>query len=167
MNLFEEIEFRVDFNDCDPMGIVWHGNYINYFERARCALLDKIGYNYIDMEKSGYLFPVTEVKAKYMKSLRFGDVCRARAELVEFEYMIKMNFALYDAKTGVLTTKGTVSQMCVEAKTGESRFECPEVFTEKVRRLLAERIEQIEQTESKSERTERPIEQSERKPEEK
>ena len=50
MQLSTEIEFKVDFNDCDPMRIVWHGNYINYFERARCALLDKIGYNYIDME---------------------------------------------------------------------------------------------------------------------
>ena len=79
--LTEETEFKVDFNDCDPMGIVWHGNYINYFERARCALLDRIGYNYIEMEKSGYMFPVTEVKAKYMKSLRFGTCAGPRPSL--------------------------------------------------------------------------------------
>ena len=61
------VEFKIDFFEVDSMRIVWHGNYINYFERARCAFLDKIGYNYIAMEESGYIFPVTEVKCKYVK----------------------------------------------------------------------------------------------------
>lgn len=136
MFLEKTVEFKIDFNDCDPMKIVWHGNYINYFERARCALLDRIGYNYIAMEKSGYLFPVTDVKAKYIKSLRFGDTCRAKAVLVEYENMIKMNFELYNAETGELCTKGTVGQICVEASTGETQFVCPKCFTDKVKALL-------------------------------
>ncbi len=130
--------FKVDFNDCDPMKIVWHGNYINYFERARCALLDKIGYNYVEMERTGYLFPVTEVKSKYIRSLKFGDVCRARAILVEWENMIKINFELFNDSTGELTTKGTVSQMCVKAENGETQFVCPKCFTEKVEKFLAQ-----------------------------
>lgn len=137
--LSREIEFPVDFNDCDPMRIVWHGNYINYFERARCALLDEIGYNYIEMERSGYLFPVTEVKVKYVRSLRFGDVCRARATLVEWENLLQMRFELFNARTGELTTKGVVSQMCVEAATGESLFACPPCFTEKVAAAMGRR----------------------------
>jgi acyl-CoA thioester hydrolase len=119
------------------MRIVWHGNYINYFERARCALLDKIGYNYIAMEESGYIFPVTEVKVKYVRSLRFGDYCRAKATLVEYENMIKINFELFNTETGELTTKGTVSQMCIDAKTGETQFVCPKIWTEKVEGFLA------------------------------
>ncbi len=133
-----EITFKVDFNDCDPMKIVWHGNYINYFERARCAFLDKIGYNYIAMEESGYIFPVTEVKCKYVKSLHFGDLCRAKAILVEYENMIKFNFELYNAKTGELTTKGSVSQMCIDAKTGETQFVCPEIWRNKVEKCIKE-----------------------------
>lgn len=132
-----EISFPVDFNDCDPMRIVWHGNYINYFERARCALLAKIGYDYIEMEKSGFLFPVTEVKVKYMKSLHFGDICRARAILVEWENMISMKFELFNGKTGELTTRGTVSQMCVNAESGETQFVCPKCFTQKVEHFLS------------------------------
>ncbi len=136
--LSAETVFKVDFNDCDPMKIVWHGNYINYFERARCTLLDKIGYNYIAMEESGYLFPVAEVKAKYVNSLRFGDVCRAKAVLVEWENMIKINFELYNDKTGELCTKGTVSQICVDGKSGETQYVCPKIFTEKVENLIAQ-----------------------------
>lgn len=132
------VEFKIDFFEVDSMRIVWHGNYINYFERARCAFLDKIGYNYLAMEESGYIFPVTEVKCKYVKSLHFGDMCRARAILVEYENMIKFNFELYNAKTGELTTKGSVSQMCIDAKTGETQFVCPQIWRYKVEKCIKE-----------------------------
>ena len=132
------VEFKIDFFEVDSLRIVWHGNYINYFERARCAFLDKIGYNYIAMEESGYIFPVTEVKCKYVKSLHFGDMCRAKAILVEYENMIKFNFELYNAKTGELTTKGSVSQMCIDAKTGETQFVCPQIWRDKVEKCIKE-----------------------------
>ena len=41
--LFCETTFKIDFFEVDSMRIAWHGNYVNYFERARCALLEKIG----------------------------------------------------------------------------------------------------------------------------
>ena len=45
-NISEEIVFNVEFYDVDSMRIVWHGNYVKYMEASRCALLNKIGYNY-------------------------------------------------------------------------------------------------------------------------
>lgn len=137
MKLSTEVEFKVDFFEVDSMKIVWHGNYINYFERARCALLDKIGYNYIAMEDSGYSYPVVDVRIKYIRSLHFGDTCRAKATLAEYENMIKIQFELYNAKTGKLTTKGSVTQMCIDTRTGETQFVLPKVWTEKVEKLLA------------------------------
>ncbi|MBR4599649.1 MAG: acyl-CoA thioesterase [Treponema sp.] len=137
MKLSTEVEFKVDFFEVDSMKIVWHGNYINYFERARCALLDKIGYNYIAMEDSGYSYPVVDVRIKYVRSLHFGDTCRAKATLAEYENMIKIQFELYNAKTGKLTTKGSVTQMCIDTRTGETQFVLPKVWTEKVEKLLA------------------------------
>lgn len=137
MKLSTEVEFKIDFFEVDSMKIVWHGNYINYFERARCALLDKIGYNYIAMEESGYSYPVVDVRIKYVRSLHFGDTCRAKATLAEYENMIKIQFELYNAKTGKLTTKGSVTQMCIDMKTGETQFVLPKVWTEKVENLLA------------------------------
>ena len=138
MKLSAETEFKIDFFEVDSMNIVWHGHYINYFERARCALLDKIGYNYKAMEDSGYLYPVVDVRIKYIRSLKFGDTCRAKAILLEYENMIKIAFELYNAKTGKLTTKGSVTQMCVDGKTGETQFVCPKIWTEKVEHFLAQ-----------------------------
>ena len=56
----EEIVFPVEFYDVDSMRVVYHGNYVNYMEKGRCALLDKIGFGYHEMEKAGYMFPVVD-----------------------------------------------------------------------------------------------------------
>jgi acyl-CoA thioester hydrolase len=134
--LTAEIEFPVEFYDVDPMRVIWHGNYIKYFEKARCALLNKIGYNYAEMAKSGFAFPVTQISAKYISSLRFGDRARAKAILDEYENCLKIKYELYNAATGVLTTKGTSTQMAVDMNTGVSCFVSPEIFIEKVEGFL-------------------------------
>jgi acyl-CoA thioester hydrolase len=136
--LSAEIEFNVEFYDVDSMRIVWHGNYIKYFEMVRCVLLDKIGYNYCDMEKSGWIFPLTGVSAKFVNSLFFQDRVRAKAVLTEYENCIKIKYELYNAKTGKLCTKGESTQMAVSIATGESSLMCPPIFINKVEALLKE-----------------------------
>ncbi|MCL2879991.1 MAG: acyl-CoA thioesterase [Treponema sp.] len=131
-----ETEFPVEFYDVDSMMIVWHGNYIKYFEKARCALLKKIDFSYIDMKNSGWMFPVTSVSAKYIASFNFGDHVRAKAMLVEYENCMKIKYELYNAKTGRLCTRGESTQMAVEEASGEAHIVCPAVFTGKVEALL-------------------------------
>jgi acyl-CoA thioester hydrolase len=133
-----EVEFTVEFYDVDSMRIVWHGNYIKYFEKARCALLGKIGYGYREMEESGWAFPITAVSARYVNSLGFQDRVRARAALTEYENCIKIQYELYNAATGRLCTKGESTQMAVHRASGESSIVCPQVFIDKVEALLRE-----------------------------
>ena len=132
----EEIEFTVEFYDVDSMRIVWHGNYVKYFEKARCALLGKIGYGYREMEESGWIFPLTSVSAKFVDSLHFQERVRAKATLTEYENCIKIKYELYNANSGQLCTKGESTQMAVNMASGESCMVCPSVFTDKVEALL-------------------------------
>ena len=60
-------EFNVHFYDLDPVGVMWHGNYIKYMEDARMYLLDCIGYNYDKHIESGYIWPVVTMNLKYKK----------------------------------------------------------------------------------------------------
>ena len=135
-----EIRFKIEFYDVDSMRVVWHGNYVKYMEKARCALLDKIGFGYLTMVEEGYLFPVTDIKLKYIRSLKFGETARAVATLVEYENCIKIKYEIYNANTGVLTTKAESTQMAVDMKTGESCFVCPDSLIKKV-----EEINSVEQ----------------------
>ncbi len=133
----ESVTFKIEFYDVDSMKIVWHGNYVKYFEKARCALLNKIGYSYNDMVETGYAFPVTDVRVKYVRPLMFGDTARIQASLVEYENRLKIRYEIYNDETGVLTTKGESTQMVVKMSNRETLFICPEVFTKKVEALLS------------------------------
>ena len=135
-NIFAETEITVEFNDLDPMRIVWHANYFNYFEAARRTLLQKIEYDYYQMEESGYVFPVIEVSAKYLASLRYKDRAIVKAILMEYENRLMIRYEIRNAKTGELTTKGVSSQMAMDVKKGESCFVCPQVLIDKVEALI-------------------------------
>jgi acyl-CoA thioester hydrolase len=137
-SLTAELEFGVEFYDVDPMQIVWHGNYIKYFEKARCALLDTIGYGYTRMRDSGFAFPVTGISVKYISPFKLGDRVRARAILDEYENCIKIKYELFNARTGELCTKGSSTQMAYDIAANTSRFSCPQIFIEKVEALLRE-----------------------------
>jgi acyl-CoA thioester hydrolase len=135
-NIYAEQEITVEFYDLDPLRIVWHGNYLNYFEAGRRALLEKIGYSYDEMEKSGYAFPVIEISAKYMGSLRLKDRARVKAILMEYENRLLIRYEIRNAQTGVLTTKGFSAQMAVDIKSNESCFVCPPILIKKVEGFL-------------------------------
>lgn len=131
----EEIIFKIEFYDVDSMRIVWHGNYVKFMEKARCALLDRIGFGYLDMQREGYMFPIVDIKLKYMKSLRFGDTAKVVANLIEYENRLKIKYEIYNNDTGELTTKGESTQLCVRLETGETNFVCPQIFMDKIEKL--------------------------------
>ena len=137
--IFAEVEINIEFFDIDSMRIVWHGNYINYFEIGRRALLEKIGYSYTDMEESGYAFPVIEISAKYLESLRFKDRAVVKAVLLEYENRLRIQYEIRNVKTGQITTKGVSTQMAFDIKANESCFACPQILLDKVEAMIGEK----------------------------
>jgi len=65
---------RVRYGETDKMGVVWHGNYIAYFEVARTAALRALGHSYRAMEESGVMMPVVEAGVTYQHPARFDDL---------------------------------------------------------------------------------------------
>ena len=127
-----ETEIDVQFFDLDPMQIVWHGNYVKYLEVARCALLDSIGYNYQQMQASGYSWPVIDMNLRYIGSATFGQRLRLRAEIVEYENRLKIDYLISDAASGKRLNKASSTQVAVDLATGEMCFVSPAVLFEKL-----------------------------------
>lgn len=130
-----EVEITAQFYDLDPMQVVWHGNYAKFLEQARCALLDKIGYNYPEMDKSGYLWPVVDMQIKYVRPVRYAQVIRVEATLLEYENRLKIGYRCRDKITGEVLTKAHTVQVAVTAASGELCLESPPVLIEKIERL--------------------------------
>lgn len=126
------VDIFVPFHDCDPMGIVWHGNYLRYFEVAREKLLNQIGYGYRDMLASGYSWPVVDVKLKYRRSVSFEQGIMVKAQIVECENRLKINYVILDSLTGNKLTTGYSIQVAVDQKTQELQFVCPDILFTKM-----------------------------------
>jgi len=137
-NIFVETEITIEFFHCDPVNVVWHGNYLNFFETARRLLLDKIGYNYYEMKKSGYAFPVVNAAVKYIGFLQHNDKAIVKAVLEEYENSLKIKFEIRNAKTGQITTRGVTSHMAYNFETSESCFVCPKILIDKVEAIIKE-----------------------------
>ncbi|MGI4846075.1 MAG: acyl-CoA thioesterase [Janthinobacterium lividum] len=127
-----EVELQVQFFDLDPMQIVWHGNYVKYLEVARCALLDKIGYNYEEMRDSGYMWPIIEMNLRYAGPAAFGQRLLLRAEIVEWENRLRIDYLIVDAASGKRLNKASTTQVAVDLKTGEMCFASPAILFEKL-----------------------------------
>jgi acyl-CoA thioester hydrolase len=123
---------EVPFHDVDCMRVVWHGHYVKYMEIARCTLLDKIDYNYPQMEQTGYVWPVIEVTIRYIKPLRFQQKIRVNAKLVEWENRLKINYLFEDFETGKRLTKGHTIQVAYDVENEEMMFASPDVLFEKL-----------------------------------
>jgi acyl-CoA thioester hydrolase len=123
-----EIELSPAFHDLDPMDVVWHGHYLKYLELARCALLQTFDYDYPQMRDSGYLWPIVDLRTKYLRSARFGQRLRVRAELTEWEVRMRIDYLISDADSGEAITRAHTIQVAVDMASGEMCFATPEVF---------------------------------------
>ncbi|MBI3285462.1 MAG: acyl-CoA thioesterase [Burkholderiales bacterium] len=127
-----EVEMQVQFFDLDPMEIVWHGNYVKYLEVARCALLDRIGYNYVQMKQSGFAWPVIDLQLRYVAPASFGQRLKLRAEIVEWENCLKIAYLISDAESGKRLTRASTTQVAVDIANGEMCFASPAILFEKL-----------------------------------
>jgi acyl-CoA thioester hydrolase len=127
-----ETETQVQFFDLDPMEVVWHGRYANYLEMVRSVLLDKLDYNYAQMKASGYVWPVIDMHIRYVAPARFAQRLKLRAEIVEWENRLKINYLITDAVTGRRLARASTTQVAVEIASREMCFVSPTILFEKL-----------------------------------
>lgn len=126
------VKIKVPFYDLDPMQVVWHGNYIKYFEKARCALLEKIGLDYREMERLGYAFPVVKMSVKYISPSEFEQELSVSAKIVPSENFLHIKYIAKDFKSGEKICLAETKQMCVNIKSKTSCFELPAKIKERI-----------------------------------
>jgi acyl-CoA thioester hydrolase len=131
-----EVVITAQFGDLDPMNVVWHGTYVRYLEQARSALMDKIGYNYLEMNESGFLWPIVDLRLKYVRPIRLLQRVAVEAAIAEFENRLKVDYICRDFATREVLNKSSTIQVAVEAKTLEMCLECPTALIDRVRALL-------------------------------
>lgn len=91
-----ETQLRVRYAETDQMGVVWHGNYLQYFETGRTEALRACGWSYRGLEQAGIMLPLVEAHLKYSKPARYDDLLTVKTFVREpatarlrFEYEVR------------------------------------------------------------------------------
>jgi len=128
-----EIQMQVPFHDLDPMQIVWHGNYLKYFDAARQGLFSALGVDlYEFFKETGYLFPVIRSTTKYIQPLRYGDLFVCSATLMEVSHKLVVDFEIRMTESRSICAKGRGEQAAVKHPEMELCFEVPDLFRKRL-----------------------------------
>ena len=82
---------RIRYSETDQMGVVYHGNYAQFFELGRTEWLRSLGVTYKDMETNGIMLPVISINFKFIKSALYDDVLTIKTFLIK-KPMVKIEF---------------------------------------------------------------------------
>jgi acyl-CoA thioester hydrolase len=109
-------EIRVRYSETDQMGIVYHANYLAWFEVGRTEWLRNLGRTYRDLEAEGLRLPVTEVGCKYHQSARYDDLVRVTTWIESYR-KVRLRFG-YEVhrEDGALLVSGFTEHVFVGAE---------------------------------------------------
>ncbi len=127
-----EVEIQVPFHDVDAMHYVWHGHYYKYFEVVRTKLFQSIDYDVLQMEASGYSWPIIETSCKYVQPMLYNHLIQVSAKIQEYENRLKIIYRISDAKTDEKLATGHTTQVAVDMKNNEMCFVSPKFLLKKV-----------------------------------
>ena len=110
-------EYRVPYADTDQMGVVYYGNYMALFERARNELMRACGYTYKECEREGFMLPVVHAEADYKSPAKYDDLLEISA-WVQLQKGVRIEIACEVRRKGegALLAKGYTRHVFVATK---------------------------------------------------
>lgn len=128
--LIDRRTIRVRFSEVDSMQVVWHGEYIRYFEDGRESFGNHYdGLKYIDFYNNGYMVPMVEVTCQYKQPLTFGEDA-----IIETRYIkspaakIMFDYTIYRASDNTVAATGSSVQVFINSQTRELELNNPQFY---------------------------------------
>ena len=102
----ERVTLQVPFHDCDPLGIVWHGHYLKYFELAHTRLFANNDLDVPQVGDLGYRMYVADVRCRYTYPLRYGDEVEVTAKPTADSPMLRISYSVRNLSDGRRSARG-------------------------------------------------------------
>jgi acyl-CoA thioester hydrolase len=106
--------YRVIYGDTDKMGVVYHANYLRWFEMGRSEMFRHLGLPYTEIENRGILLPVAEAYCKYLYPAKYDDMLVIEASFDKGLYAgIKFNYSITRESDGKELVTGFTKHACI------------------------------------------------------
>lgn len=127
-----EFQIRVRYGETDQMNVVYHANYITYFEVARTESIRELGFTYREMEAMGVEMPVTEIIIRYLRPAHYDDLLTVKTQLRALPEKHHIDFyqEIFNDH-GKLITSGKVTLFFLDKET-KKRSKMPDVLKDKL-----------------------------------
>jgi acyl-CoA thioester hydrolase len=126
LSAFTKVSVR--FSEVDALRIVWHGNYVKYFEDGREAFGAKYGISYLDVMDSGYVTPVVKMSMEFKKPLEYGDTAIVETRFINTEAAkIVLDYTIYKESDNEVIATGSSVQVFLD-KNGSLVLTNPDFF---------------------------------------
>ena len=123
-----ETELRVRYAETDQMGVVYHSNYIVWFEVGRVEMLRELGFNYREMEKQdGAHIAVVEARCRFKAPALYDDLITIRTRLLNVrDSLLHFGYEVVRSGDGTLLAEGETVHLVVDKEF--KRIRLPEKF---------------------------------------
>lgn len=111
--MISEKEIEIRYSETDQMGVVYHANYLIWFELGRAKFLKDLGFNYIDLENRNLLFPIRDIKIEYLKPCRYGERIIVETKVKSFSSIKTVYEHVVKNDKGEVKAKGESTLICV------------------------------------------------------
>ena len=113
------------------MGVVYHGNYAQFFEIGRIDWLRSYGISYKNMEENNVMLPVVNLQCNFKKSAEFDDEITVKTSLKKIPTVkIEFEYEIFNQKNELLTTGQTM--LAFIDKKSKKPIRCPEYILKKL-----------------------------------
>ena len=110
-----EAKVKVRYAETDKMGVVYHSNYLIYFEIGRTEFINKCGMSYSEMEEMGIMIPLLESNCRYIQGAKYADELIVRTWIEELSAAkVKFNYSIVRESDGKEITKGNTLHVFVD-----------------------------------------------------
>ena len=128
-----ETQIRMHYALTDQMGVVYYGNYAQFYEIGRTEAIRQLGYTYKDIEAMGIIMPVVEMNSKFLRPAKYDDLITVKTTLREMPtgHAINFHFEIFNEEDKLLNA-GNVILYFMEAGSMK-RSKMPDDLEEKLR----------------------------------
>ena len=128
-----ETQIRMHYALTDQMGVVYYGNYAQFYEIGRAEAIRQLGYTYKDIEAMGIIMPVVEMNSKFLRPAKYDDLITVKTTLRELPtgHAINFFFEIFNEEDKLLNA-GNVILYFMEA-TSMKRSKMPPDLEEKLK----------------------------------
>jgi len=108
---------RVYYEDTDAGGVVYHTNYLKFFERARTEMLRAMGFEQDQLKtEAGIIFVVRSVQVDYLHSALFNELLQVSSEVIESK-KASLTFSQQISRDSIVLTTGVIRIACLDTQT--------------------------------------------------